>query len=118
MLREMYGVGKKWGQLSEGHRGFVAGVASCTVLAVFQGFVSEQLVLRDLEAEVFEEGWNASEEADALDAALLGLTQEGLDEEAACSVSCDVWADNDGPHFSEVGAVDMECCTADELAAF
>ena len=47
-------------------------------------------MLRDPEAEVLEEGWNAGEEADALDAALLGLTQEGLDEEAASSVSCDV----------------------------
>ena len=75
-------------------------------------------MLRDLEAEVFEEGWNASEEADALDAALLGLTQEGLDEEAACSVSCDVWADDDGAHLSEVWAVDVECRTADELAGF
>ena len=75
-------------------------------------------MLRDLEAEVFEEGWNAGEEADALDAALLRLTQEGLDEEAACSVSCDIWADDDGAHLSEVRAVDMECSTADELAAF
>ena len=45
LLPVMHGVSGssvvKWGQLSEGHGGFVAGAASCTVLAVFQGFVSE-----------------------------------------------------------------------------
>ena len=59
-------------------------------------------MLRDPEAEVFEEGWNAGEKADTLDAALLGLTQDGLDEQAASSVSCDVWVDDDGAHLSEV----------------
>ena len=75
-------------------------------------------MLRDLKAEVFEEGWNAGEEADALDAALFDLTQDGLDEQAACSVSCDVWADDDGAHLGEVWAIDVECRTADELAGF
>ena len=88
------------------------------MLAVFQGFVPERLVLGDPEVEVFEEGWDASEEADELDSTLFGLTQERLDEQAACSVSRDVWADDDGAHFGEVWAVDVECGTADELAGF
>lgn len=75
-------------------------------------------MLGDPEMEVFEEGWNASEEADALDAALLDLTEEGLNEQTACSVSCDVPTDDDGAHFGEVWTVDVECCTADELAGF
>ena len=75
-------------------------------------------MLGDPEVEVFEEGWDAGEEADALDAALLGLTQEGLDEQATSSVSSDVWADDDGAHLGEVWAVDVERGTADELAGF
>ena len=74
------------------------------------------MVLSDSEAEVFEEGRDASEEADALDVTLLGLSQERANEEAARSVFCDVWTDDDGAHLGEVWAVDVECCTADELA--
>ena len=71
-----------------------------------------------MEVEVFEEDWDAGEETDAFDAALLGFMKEGLDEQAACSVPCRVWADDDGAYLCEVGTVDVERGTADELVCF
>ena len=72
----------------------------------------------DAEVEVFEEGWDAGEETDALDGAGFGLIEEGADEQAAGSVSLGVGANDDGADLGEMLAVDVECGTADELVGF
>ena len=103
-------------EFADGHGDFVAGVAPGTVDAVLQYFVGQCQTFGDAEAEVLEEGWNASEETDALDAAGLGLIEEGVDEETAGSASLGVGMDDDGADLGEVLAVDVERGTADELA--
>ena len=65
---------------------------------------------------MLEEGGDAGEETDALDAAGFGLIEEGADEQAAGSVSLGVGMDNDGADLGEVLAVDVKSGTADELA--
>ena len=84
--------------------------------AVLHYLVAQGAMLDDAEVEVLEEGRNAGEEADALDAAGLGLVEEGADEKAAGPASFGVRPDNDGTDLGEVRAVDVECSTADELA--
>jgi hypothetical protein len=69
----------------------------------------------NVEVEVIEEGRYASQETDAFDTAGFGLIEEGLDEEAACSVTLCVRTNDDGADLSEVLAVNVECCTANEL---
>jgi hypothetical protein len=104
------------GEFSDGHGDFVAGVAAGTVHAVFHYFVAQEVTVGDAEVEVFEEGGNASEEADALDAAGFGLIEEGMDEKAAGAVALGVGPDDDGADLGEVRAVDVEGGAADELA--
>jgi hypothetical protein len=69
------------------------------------------------EVEVLEESRDAGEETDALDAAGFGLVEEGVDEQAAGSVSLGIGTDDDGADLGEVLAVDVEGGTADELGA-
>ena len=64
--------------------------------------------------EVFEEGRDAGEEADALDAQLVGLVKERAGEQAACAVACCAGTNDDGAHFCEVWAVDVEGGATDE----
>lgn len=71
-------------------------------------------MLGGAEVEVFEEGRDAREEADALDAAGFGLIAESADEQASGSVSLGFRADGDGANLSKVLAVDVESRTADE----
>ncbi len=105
-----------WGwKLAEGHRCFVAGVATGAVEAIFEDFVGESLTLGGAKVEVFEEVGDAGEEADALDAARLSLTEELVDELATGSASFDIGADDDGADLGEVWAVDVEGCAAEEL---
>ena len=68
-----------------------------------------------VEAEVFEEGGDAGEEADAVDSAGFGLVEEGTDEQASGSASLGVGADDDGADLGEVLAVDVERGTTQEL---
>ena len=70
----------------------------------------------DAEVEVLEESGDAGEETDAPDAAGLGLIEEGVNEQAAGSVSLGFGMDDDGADFGEVRAVDVKSGTADELA--
>jgi len=72
-------------------------------------------MLDDAKVEMFKEGGDASEEADALDVGSFGLIEEGLDEEAAGAFSFAVGPDNDGADLCEVLAVDVKRGTADEL---
>jgi hypothetical protein len=65
---------------------------------------------------VLEESGDAGEETDALDAAGLGLFEEGADEQAAGPVSLAVGLDDDGADLGKVRAVDVEGGTSDELA--
>ncbi len=71
----------------------------------------------DAELEVFEEGRDACEEADALDTAGFGLIEEGVDEKAAGSASLGVGIDDDRADLGEVLTVDVECRAADELTS-
>lgn len=103
------------GELAEGHRGLVAGIAAGAVDAVFEHLVVQSLTLGHVEVEVFEEGRDAGEEADAPDAASVGLTQEFVDELASCATAFDVRADDDGADLGQVRAVDVEGSTAEEL---
>ena len=82
---------------------------------VLQDLIAEGLTFGDAELEVLEEGGDAGEETDALDAAGLGLIEEGMDGQAAGSVSLDVGMDDDGADLDEVLAVDVKSGTADEL---
>ena len=70
----------------------------------------------DVEVEVFEEGRDAGEETDAFDAELVGLVKERADEQAACAVAGCAGTNDDGAHFCEVRAVDVERGTTDESA--
>lgn len=65
---------------------------------------------------MLEEGGDASEEADAPDAADFGLIEERADEQAAGSGFLGFGIDDDGADLGEVLAVDVECSAADELA--
>jgi hypothetical protein len=103
-------------EFADGHGDFVAGAAPGTVDAVLQHFVGQRQTFGDAEAEVLEEGRDASEETDALDAAGFGLIEEGVDEETAGSVSLGVGMDDDGADLGEVLAIDVKSGTADELA--
>jgi len=67
---------------------------------------------------VLEEGGDASEEADALDASCFGLIEEGADEQAAGSVPFGVGADDDGANLGEMLSIDVEGGAANELAEF
>ena len=69
----------------------------------------------DMKVEVLEERGDAGEETDALDVACFGLLEKGADEQAAGSVSLVVGSDRDRTDFRQVGAVDVEGGTADEL---
>ena len=60
-------------EFADGHGDFVAGVAPGTVDAVLQYFVGQPQTFGDAEAEVLEEGRDASEETDALNASGFGL---------------------------------------------
>ena len=70
----------------------------------------------DAELEALEERGDACEETDALDAAGFGLIEEGVNEQAAGSVSIGVGMDDDGADLCEVRAVDVKSGTTDELA--
>ena len=56
-------------EFADGHGDFVAGVAPGTVYTVLQHFVAQGMTFGDAEVEVLEEGGDAGEETDALDAA-------------------------------------------------
>jgi hypothetical protein len=60
------------------------------------------LAFGDAEVEVFEEGWDASEEADALDASGFGLIEECTYEEATGSAPLRLGIDDDGANLGEV----------------
>lgn len=66
------------------------------------------MTVGDAEVEVFEEGWDAGEETDALDSAGVGLIEEGAYQEASGSASLDVGMDNDRADLGKVWAVDVE----------
>jgi hypothetical protein len=103
-------------EFAEGHGDLVAGVAPGTVYTVLQHFVAESLMVGDAEVEVLEEGGDAGEETDALDSAGFGLIEEGVNQQAAGSVSLGVGMNDDGADLGEVRAVDVKRGTADELA--
>jgi hypothetical protein len=102
-------------ELTEHHRDFVACVAPGTTNAILRHLVGQGIVVGDAEIEMFEEGGNACEQADALDAAGLGLMEKGADEKAACSTPFGFRVNDDGANLREVLTVDMECSAADEL---
>ncbi len=105
---------RRW-KFADGHGDLVAGFAPGTVHAVFRHLVAEDPVFGDAEVEVFEEGGDAREEADALDAAGFGLIEEGLYEQASGSVSLGAGMDDDGANLRKVRAVDVERGATDEL---
>ena len=69
----------------------------------------------DAKVEVLEECGDAGEEADALDSTGFGSIEEGADEQAASPVPFVVRPDSDRTDFRQVGAVDVEGGTTDEL---
>jgi hypothetical protein len=73
------------------------------------------LAFGDAELEVFEEGWDAREEADALDASGFGLIEECTYEEATGSVPFRLGIDHDGANLGEVLAIDVERGTTNEI---
>ena len=98
------------------HRDLVACVAPDAVHAVSLHFIRQRAVFGDTEVEVFEEGGDPGEEADAWDAAGFGLIEQGADEQAPGSVSLGLSANGDGADLSQMLAVDMESGAAEELA--
>jgi hypothetical protein len=85
------------------------------VQTIFHYLVAQRLVFGNPETKVFEKSWNAREKTNASDAAFLGLMEEGSNEQAACSMSLDLRANNDRAHLGEMRAVHMKSGTADEL---
>jgi len=84
------------------------------VAAVFEDLVAQGLPVCDAEVEVLEEGRDAGEETDAFDAELVSLMKERADEQAASAVAGCAGTNDDGAHFCEVWAVDVERGTTDE----
>lgn len=115
VAEKVRGDGAGWGEFSDGHGGFVAGVAPDTVNAVLHYLVTQGEAVGDAEVEVFEERWNAGEKAEALNAGSLGLIEEGAYQEAAGSASLRVGTDDDGADLSQMLAIDVERGTANEL---
>ena len=103
------------GKFAEGHGGLIAGVAAGAEPAVFQHFVAEDLTVGYFEVEVLEERGDASEEADTLDAAGIGLAQKFVNELTAGSAAFDVGTNDDGADLGEMRAVDVEGCAAEKL---
>jgi hypothetical protein len=102
-------------KLAYGHCDLVAGVAASAVHAVLDDFVAEGEAFGEMKVKVLEEGWDAGEETDALDAAGFGLVEEGADEEATGAVAFGLGMNGDGADLGEVLAVDVEGCAAEEL---
>jgi hypothetical protein len=102
-------------EFADGHGDLIAGVAPGTAHAVFRYFVAEELMFRDAELEVLEEARDAGEETDALDADGFCLAEKGVDEQAACSMSFGVGADDDGADLGQVFSIDVERGAAYEL---
>ena len=69
----------------------------------------------DAEVEVFEEGWDASEEADALDASGFGLIEQCTYQKAPGSAPLHLGIDDDGANLGEVLAIDVERGTTNEI---
>ena len=69
----------------------------------------------DAEVEVFEEGWDASEEADALDASGFGLIEQCTYEKAPGSVPLRLGIDDDGANLGQVLAIDVQRGATEEL---
>jgi hypothetical protein len=110
-LRQVLGCWK----LSDGHCDLVACVATSAMDAVLDDFVAEGQPLGDVELEVFEEGGNACEEADALDAVGFGLLKDCVDKKTAGAMAFGFGTDDDGADLGEVLAVDVEGCATKEL---
>jgi hypothetical protein len=104
------------GEFADGHGDFVAGVAAGAVHAVFDHFVWQCAMLGGVEVEVFEEGGDAREQADALDVVGFSSIEESADEQATGSLSFGLRADRDGANLCQMLAVDMKSSAADELA--
>jgi hypothetical protein len=105
------------GQFSNGHRDFIAGVATGTVHAILHHLVAQSTMFDDVKTEVFEESRDAREEADALDASGLSLIQKGTDEHAAGSLVFDFGIDDDRADLGKVFAVDVEGGATGELTS-
>ena len=105
----------RW-KLADCHRDLVTCVAADAVRAVFLHLVGQCAVFGDTEVEVFEEGRDSGEEADARDAAGFGLIEYGPDEQATSSVPLGFGANSDGADLTQMLAVDVESSAAEELA--
>lgn len=114
VFRQIEGLGK----LADGHRDLVAGVSSVAVTAVFEDLVAKGESLGGAEVKVFEEGRDASEEADALDAFGFGLAEDGLNEETSGSVAFGLGEDDDGADLRKVLTVDVQSCAAEKPVCF
>jgi hypothetical protein len=91
-------------------------VQTGAVDAVFVDLLWEALSDRFHEAEAGEEPRGAGEEADAGDLMAVGLGEQGLDELASTAGVLVTVVDGDGANLGEVGAVEVEGATADDLA--
>lgn len=65
------------------HRNFVAGIKTWAGLAIFVDLIGHCVTLSDAESEVFEEVWNACEQAYRKDRVLLGLFHKGVQDKSA-----------------------------------
>jgi hypothetical protein len=97
------------GNAAADHGYFVAAVKARAVLAVFENFVGQLgFVFYGAEAVFEKEVGDAGEEADRLDAVLLGFFDEGLEDVAAGALALGCGLNDDGAYFGEMRAVEME----------
>jgi hypothetical protein len=106
------------GQFSDGHRDLVTGISASAVSAVFEDLVAKGESLCDAKVEVLEEGRDAGEETDTLDAFGFGLAKDGLDEKTSRAVAFGLGADDDGTYLREVLTVEVQGCAAEKLVSF
>jgi hypothetical protein len=88
------------------------------VNAVFEHLVAESESLGDVKVKVLEEGWDASEEADAWDAFGFSLAEDGLNEKTSGTVAFGLRVDGDGADLGEMLTVDVQSSAAEKLMRF
>ena len=104
------------GEWAANHSYFVAGVEARAGLAVFVNFVGHSIAFGDAEAEVIEELWDTSEEADGDDCVLFSFCDEGLQKKAASTLTFGFRAYDDGADFGKMGTVEMQRAATEKLS--
>jgi len=105
------------GNLATNHCDFIAFIESGAALAVPVDLIGQGgTIFHDPETVMEEKVWNAGEEANGVDPILFSLVQQRLEDLATRTLMYRLRPDDDGPHFSQVRPIKMQCAATDEGA--